>query len=477
MRWICVIMIALLSAQVLPSSSDAGGFALSGVGSKAIGMGGAFRGLADDYSAAYWNPAGLAFQEGTRISLTGIVITANPKITPALPVPGYRVGKEIEPKDEVSLAPNVSILKNFSGLNLGLSVYVPYGLSTSWDLYDLPQGYGNTNPYPEYDWSSSLKVIDVHPTVAKSFMGGMVSVGAGLSLQYGNITLQKIQFKSSELKNPGTGDVLFTPPSPFDRFVLDSNMEGSGTGIGGNAGILLKPLPILGLGIAARSGITMKIDGDTDLGLYLPKNTDISGHPIFSKQAPEYTQLFATGALLTSKPKSKADLKLPPDVGVGVAVSLPLLPTVTADILWTGWSSLDSIAVEMDGNDPLGSPMEDQTLLLRWEDTVRYSLGIQYPILPGLSVRGGYYFDPSPIPDGTLSPLIPDIGDKSSFNLGLGLSLLGLVSLDLNYEYIVWQGRTTSIKDVNGDGEPDNMPGKYDMTLNSFMATASVRLP
>ena len=50
-----ILAVALLFAQ----GAEAGGFALSGVGSKAIGMGGAFRGLADDWSAAYWNPAGL----------------------------------------------------------------------------------------------------------------------------------------------------------------------------------------------------------------------------------------------------------------------------------------------------------------------------------------------------------------------------------------------------------------------------------
>ncbi|HDL19252.1 MAG TPA: hypothetical protein ENH29_09370, partial [Bacteroidetes bacterium] len=30
-----------------------------GVGIRALGMGGAFTGIADDYSASYWNPAGL----------------------------------------------------------------------------------------------------------------------------------------------------------------------------------------------------------------------------------------------------------------------------------------------------------------------------------------------------------------------------------------------------------------------------------
>ncbi|HHM23866.1 MAG TPA: hypothetical protein ENJ23_02365, partial [Bacteroidetes bacterium] len=42
-----------------------------GVGVRAIGMGGAFVGLADDYAATYWNPAGLG--QIRRMELTGSV--------------------------------------------------------------------------------------------------------------------------------------------------------------------------------------------------------------------------------------------------------------------------------------------------------------------------------------------------------------------------------------------------------------------
>jgi long-chain fatty acid transport protein len=48
-----------LVSGVSASAALANGFNLDGVGSKAIGMGGAFIGLADDPSAVFWNPAGL----------------------------------------------------------------------------------------------------------------------------------------------------------------------------------------------------------------------------------------------------------------------------------------------------------------------------------------------------------------------------------------------------------------------------------
>ena len=54
---------------LLPVVLFANGLNLNGVGTKAIGMGGAFIGLANDYSAVYWNPAGLTQLDGMSISI------------------------------------------------------------------------------------------------------------------------------------------------------------------------------------------------------------------------------------------------------------------------------------------------------------------------------------------------------------------------------------------------------------------------
>ena len=57
-----VISFFLIFLLIYPLNSHSSGLTPSGVGTKALGLGGAFRGLADDWSASYWNPAGLAFQ-------------------------------------------------------------------------------------------------------------------------------------------------------------------------------------------------------------------------------------------------------------------------------------------------------------------------------------------------------------------------------------------------------------------------------
>ena len=68
-----LIFLALTGATVAPQSALAAstkpGFAFLklGVGARAMGMGSAYVALADDPTAVYWNPAGLAGAEGAQV--------------------------------------------------------------------------------------------------------------------------------------------------------------------------------------------------------------------------------------------------------------------------------------------------------------------------------------------------------------------------------------------------------------------------
>ena len=62
---------ALFSAGV---GTTAGQFLRVGLGARAVGLGGAFSALADDVTAIYWNPAGLAQIENREVSLRTICL-------------------------------------------------------------------------------------------------------------------------------------------------------------------------------------------------------------------------------------------------------------------------------------------------------------------------------------------------------------------------------------------------------------------
>ncbi|MDO8722674.1 MAG: hypothetical protein Q7J31_10690, partial [Syntrophales bacterium] len=57
-------IVALFMFSFTFKSAMASGLNLEGLGTRAITMGGAFTGLADDSSAIHWNPSGLAQLKG-----------------------------------------------------------------------------------------------------------------------------------------------------------------------------------------------------------------------------------------------------------------------------------------------------------------------------------------------------------------------------------------------------------------------------
>jgi len=67
-----ILLISLLAGTVSPANADsagqAGAFLKMGVGARALGMGSAFTAVADDSTAAFWNPAGLALLQKSEAS-------------------------------------------------------------------------------------------------------------------------------------------------------------------------------------------------------------------------------------------------------------------------------------------------------------------------------------------------------------------------------------------------------------------------
>ena len=66
---VLIMVLFITSTQVYAVSEAAVLFLLISPGARAAGMGEAFVALADDATAVFWNPAGLAFQEGRELTL------------------------------------------------------------------------------------------------------------------------------------------------------------------------------------------------------------------------------------------------------------------------------------------------------------------------------------------------------------------------------------------------------------------------
>jgi long-chain fatty acid transport protein len=70
---------------------------------------------------------------------------------------------------------------------------------------------------------------------------------------------------------------------------------------------------------------------------------------------------------------------------------------------------------------------------LDWKDEFVYHTGVEYQVIKSLALRAGYYYSPSPVPAGTLTPLTAAIFEHT-LSAGLGWHC-GSCAIDLAYEY------------------------------------------
>jgi long-chain fatty acid transport protein len=454
-RFILPLAVLFLLVCSVPSYAG-GGFALPGVGSKALNMGGAFRGLADDWSAAFWNPAGLAYLPSSEFTMNLYTFNFRPEYTPDFTMGeggfNYSFGYPDQthyPDDRAFFLPSFSGFHKFAeyeGFIGGVAFFVPYKLESRWNLYKPPAGYDNNVPYPRFDHATDILVWDLHPTVAKAFMDDKLALGLGLSIQRSDFGLRRT--------------VLTRTPQgytrPYDFFPVDEQMTTDGWGVGFNAGILYKMSPKFQLGFSYQSPVDIGLKGEVELEMYLPviPKSDLLGGTVY----------FRDGDFETTLP-------LPGEIGVGVMYRPIEKLTLTSDVSSVNWSRLefldnwdyDLVAGRLDTLYALVSKAE---LPFNWDNIVRFSLGGEYILKEGLFLRGGYFFEQSPIPDETFTLLIPDLGDKHSFNLGLSYQI-NSVELGYDYQLVTYKKReVTELVDANGDGLYDNMPGTYKMLFH-----------
>ena len=453
-------IILLIIALSISSSLIAGGFALSGVGAKAIGMGGAFRGLANDFSACYWNPAGLTQLDKTQFNISGVGLYPSLKYNPNLGLPGFKDGEDIENEPKLWLFPNISgfyKVKQESNWIAGIGMFVPCGLGAEWDLWDFPEevpvpGVGLLpatwdKTLDKNEWSSSIGIFDIHPSFAYQ-MNNKLSFGFGISIFYGMIEINKLK------------------PHPENGFYIPTHMKLSGTGMGfgANFGILYKPSNKFQVGISGKTPSSIKLNGEAELNTFL------------NNWYNPYDSTHTNPLNLSSKPDVEATLPMPTDIGIGIAYKLTEKLLITSDVTWTGWSCMDKIELEFDGVNPIGDTLNTSEMVTDWDDIIRFSLGAEYLLNNKLALICGYYFDPTPIPKETITPTLPDFGNMHSANLGVGYKISDKLNIDFEAEYIKIRYREITNLKYSDDGDLENLKGIYTGSIFAFNIGLTYRL-
>ncbi|TFB10378.1 hypothetical protein E3V36_03990 [Candidatus Marinimicrobia bacterium MT.SAG.2] len=497
-----VIRISIMSLILFAPFTElsASGIGLKLVGSRAFSLGGAFRGVANDFSAAYWNPAGMTRLNGFQIGFGAVgvipVATLTPKnLTPDIfnPVPadgglyglnnGYTTSAT-SLTEKTHVIPSIAFGYRAEGSKIayGFSLSVPFGLGTDWNLFNLGQinNYGNwvSSQYPEFDTVSDIAIIAFQPTVA-------IELSEKLSLGLGFIyTKADISFRQPSFSNNSTLETPFgTYQYPY--WVTDTFLDGSGTGIGFNFGVMFEASEKLSIGVDVQWFGDVDIDGDVTATTYFPYNQDklnfigglLTNTALDSATRGDYERAFfaySGQSVTNSSDVVTTTLPLPLEIGFGIGYQLSEKLLITWDIMMTQWSVWDKIPININ-KDFNGDGNNDVIYLVeQWDDVKKYMIGLEYLIMDSderqAFLRFGFASDGSPIPDETLGPFIPDIGTKNSVFAGLGLNM-GSITIDLAAQTLFVDDKTiVNIALVDGDPtESTNIPGVWSLEESAFV--------
>jgi|JI10StandDraft_1071094.scaffolds.fasta_scaffold46149_1 long-chain fatty acid transport protein len=225
--------IVLLGLTFFTTQVFASGFSKPvNVGPKAIGMGGAFVGVADDTTAIFHNPAGMSQLKADH----NIQLGADTLITQLDYEPP--AGAVESAKKEYLPVPTFGYVnRQLKMISLGVGVFFPHGNGGKFDA--TPASFSPANPNEGRIYS-----MEIAPAVA-------FEVVKGLSLG-GSLRATRI---STSLK----GQLIQLAPATFDNL---EELSTSGWGYGASGGFLAQPAPWLRIGGNYRSKITKTLSGD-----------------------------------------------------------------------------------------------------------------------------------------------------------------------------------------------------------------------
>lgn len=514
-RILSVLMLLALVSSVFASN----GTQIGTVGARSTAMGSAFRGLADDWSTVYYNPAGATQFGKWEIGFSAGMIMPRGSYEaypyPAAPFTGMKSGA-VDATARNFLVPALGIFyKPCEKWTVGLGVYAPNGLGTEWDLFDTPAGYGPSAMTKEKELYSDHQVIDIQPTVAYK-VTDKFSVGLGVKYTWGKMVMDQVAFpynpllersevapgiimSSWEQINAGLSQIHVLDPrvpanlpwnEDWNRLIATSNLDGSGSAFGANLGLLYKVSDKLSVGLSGRYSTDLKLKGSMKTLLILPTNASymqalgLASQDVAAMDPAKAAKLMEAAGAFSGQPYPdatedidgiEADLPLPWVAGIGVAYKPICKLTLTADVSLTNWSAWDEVEVKK-GDDVL------QTLLLDWENTMEIGVGAEYLAWDAgckkLFVRLGGYTVPSPVPDETMNPTLLDPNTRTVVTGGLGLHM-GKLAVDLAYENVMFGEKDiTEYNPVDSpDGMYENFAGKYNFHANVFTLAVSYSIP
>ncbi len=400
----------LLAAGLLAPPAGAEGFALFAQGAKATGLAGAFAAQADDPSALFYNPGGLALLKKRKAGALGVTVsTFNESLYQGLE-PGVGAGTAAEQETPLELAPHLyAVLPLGERGVVGVGVYSPFLLSTEWN--------GEASFAGRFlATGAEITTYDVNPTLAWK-LTPKLGLGLGVTYRSAEVVLDR---RHAAL-NPFTGRLVDAA-----SVRVESDTE---AGFGWNVGLLHRVSPRFSYGLAYRSKVSIDLGG-------VGRMTQI---PTGNAQLDE---LFAATLPLDRDLAMETNLELPDVASLGLAFGLSRSLTLEIDVSRTGWKTFEELAFVFPG-----TPLLDQTFVQSFEDSMSYRAGLLLKLPTGPQFRFGGAFEESPQPDFAVGPLLAD-SDRTVLAVGFGVDWL-----DVAFSWTTYDQRIvrTNVDGINGN--------------------------
>ena len=372
-----------------PVVSQAAGFAL--IEQSGSGMGNAYAGgsaIAEDASTIFFNPAGMTYIQGTQAVGALHLVKPNAEFNNdgsaaglGFPFPNRPLGGEGGNAGDLAFLPNFYFKTDLNeNVKLGIGVSAPFGLKTEYDK----------------DWlgrfqavKSDLKTININPSIALK-VNDQLSLGFGLSAMWAQAEL--------------TSAVNLANKEAF------STVKGDDWGFGFNLGAIYQATADTRIGMAYRSKVDQHLDGDVK----------------FKRPAGPLSAAQLAG---TTNSDVTADTTLPETFSVSAFSRLNDTWDLMGDVTWTRWSQFEELRIVRDNGTTLAVTPEN------WDNTMRYSVGVNYKYSDVLKLRAGLAYDEEAISDKFRTARIPG-NDRKWLSLGAGWQVMPSTKLDVGYAHL-----------------------------------------
>lgn len=379
------IVYCLLAALEI-SSVQAAGFGLAE--QSGSGLGNAYAGaaaVAEDASTIFFNPAGMTYLQGTQF--VGALFAIKP--TGHFDDAGSSgTGGEGGDMGDWAFLPNLYYKQELaSNLQFGIGVSSPFGLKTEYDRSWIGRFQGV---------KSELQTININPSLAWK-MNDRLSLGVGVSAMWAKADLTS---------------VANLPGQPLVR------NKGDDWGFGFNLGAIYEITPDTRIGLAYRSKVKQKLQG-----------TSSSSFTTFDANPNRTLNTDIT-----------ADITLPESFAFSTFSRLDDRWDLLTDITWTRWSQFKVLRVMRDN----GSDSELTSTTEHWNNTMRYSVGLNYRYSDTLKLRTGLAYDQEAIDDNHRTVRIPG-NDRTWLSAGASWRYSAQTTFDVGYAHLFI--KDASIKD------------------------------